>query len=378
MFEARSSAFGVLFASYCAVACSSSPAASPGESGGASGKATSNGGATAGSAGVTSAPQGGTVGAAGGNVGAAAGTTTPSGGGAASIGGATGTAGAHPGGTTGAGGSASGGATSGTGGTPIGAGGSTGTSTCTPPAATACTSPQVRITEIDVGAPVVVNEDDAALKMLSISPIPSGGSRVAWMSNDANVHVTDLGCDDHVVDSFAIPGHDYGDVYADDKGGVLLVSRDAQGGGTLNCGEPTNLCGTPPSPAIPCFDMYMVRFDGKTETWATKLTTASAMLPPYSTGPMGPQTYFIWWYAHHGAHRLRRHELRRLLRRRDERLADVHDAAATPRSTSIKATRCAWSAPPAACSRGTTASTGGAATAASRRSVGRDCRITSR
>jgi hypothetical protein len=158
----------------------------------------------------------------------------------------------------------------------------------------------VRITEIDVGAQVVVNEDDAALKMLSISPIPSGGSRVAWMSNDANVHVTTLDCDDHVVDGFALPGKDYGDVYADDKGGVLLVSRDAQGGGTLNCGDPADLCGTPPSPPIACYDMYMVRFDGKTETWATKLTTASAALPPYSTGPTGAQTYFVWWYAHHG------------------------------------------------------------------------------
>jgi hypothetical protein len=215
-------------------------------------------------------------------------------------GGVPGSAGTHPGGTSAVGGSSGGGTTSAGGGSPISTGGSTTTSTCTPPAATACTAPQVRITEIDVGAPVVVNEDDAALKMLSISPIPSGGSRVAWMSNDTNVHVTNLDCDDHVVDSFTIPGNDYGDVYADDKGGVLLVSRDAQGGGTLNCGIPMNLCGTPPSPAIPCYDMYMVRFDGKAETWATKLTTASAMLPPYSTGPTGPQTYFIWWYAHHG------------------------------------------------------------------------------
>jgi hypothetical protein len=78
------------------------------------------------------------------------------------------------------------------------------------------------------------------------------------------------------------------------------LTRDSQGGGTLNCGTPTNLCGTPPSPPIPCYEMYMVRFDGTKETWATKLTTASSNLPPYSTGPMGPQTYFIWWYAHHG------------------------------------------------------------------------------
>jgi hypothetical protein len=120
------------------------------------------------------------------------------------------------------------------------------------------------------------------------------------MSNDAQVRVTTLDCNDNVVGSFSLPGMDYGDIYADDKGGVLLISRDAQGGGTLNCGQPTNLCGTPPNPPIPCYDMYMVRFDGTTESWATKLTTSSATLPPYSTGPTGPQTYFIWWYAHHG------------------------------------------------------------------------------
>jgi hypothetical protein len=173
-------------------------------------------------------------------------------------------------------------------------------SSCAAATPTACTAPQVRITEIDVGSAVVVNEDDAALKLLSISPIPSGGSRVAWMGNDSKVHVTTLDCSDNVVSSFALPAMDYGDIYADDQGGVLLVARDAQGGGTLNCGAPSNLCGTPPSPAIACYDMYMVRFDGTNETWATKLTTSSAALPPYSTGPTGPQTYFIWWYAHHG------------------------------------------------------------------------------
>jgi hypothetical protein len=151
-----------------------------------------------------------------------------------------------------------------------------------------------------VGGSIVVNEDDAALKMLSISPIPSGGSRLAWLSNDSKVHITTLDCNDNATGSFALPAMDYGDIYADDNGGVLLLTRDAQGGGTLNCGTPSNLCGTPPSPAIACYDMYMVRFDGTTETWATKLTTSGASLPPYSTGPTGPQTYFIWWYAHHG------------------------------------------------------------------------------
>jgi hypothetical protein len=204
----------------------------------------------------------------------------------------TGGAGAAGGKATGGAAVATGGAATGTGGTPT---------SCIAATPTDCTAaPTVRITEIDVGATVVVNEDDAALKLLSISPIPSGGSRVAWMGNDGKVHVTTLDCNDNAVSSFGLPAIDYGDIYADDKGGVLLVARDAQGGGTLNCGVPANLCGTPPSPAIPCYDQYLVRFDGATESWATKLTTSSASLPPYSSGPTGPDVYFIWWYAHHG------------------------------------------------------------------------------
>jgi hypothetical protein len=163
------------------------------------------------------------------------------------------------------------------------------------------TSSRVRITEVDVGANVVANEDEVALKPLALSPIPSGGSRLAWMGGDGKVHVTQLDASDQVTGtSIAVAAHDFADLYADDKGGVLLLTRDAQGGGTLNCGAPTNLCGTPPSPAIPCHDMYMVRFDGAAETWATKLTSSSAALPPYSTGPSGPEVFMIWWYAHHG------------------------------------------------------------------------------
>ena len=154
-----------------------------------------------------------------------------------------------------------------------------------------------------MGAAINHNEDEAALKPLAISPIPGGGSRVAWYGADAKVHVTTLKADDTVdssVTGVTIAGADFGDLYADAQGGVLLVTRDAQGGGTLNCGEPTNLCGTPPSPAIPCYDMYLVRFDGAAETWATELTQSSASAPPYLTSKTGPNVIFIWWYAHHG------------------------------------------------------------------------------
>jgi hypothetical protein len=81
----------------------------------------------------------------------------------------------------------------------------------------------------------------------------------------------------------------------------MLVSRPSAAGGTLNCGMPSNLCGTPPSPPIPCYDMYMVRFDGTSEKWAAKLTQSDASHPPYLMGPTDSNNIiFIWWYAHNG------------------------------------------------------------------------------
>jgi hypothetical protein len=166
-----------------------------------------------------------------------------------------------------------------------------------------CSAPETRITEIDVGAAVSQNEDEAALKPLAIAAMPSGGSRVSWMGTDNMIHVTTLKADDTVdasVGTLSIPGNDYGDIYADDAGGVLVVSRSSAAGGTLNCGDPTNLCGPPPSPAIPCFDQYLVRFDGAKETWATQLTQSSAAHPPYLNSKTdASNVIFIWWYAHH-------------------------------------------------------------------------------
>jgi len=171
------------------------------------------------------------------------------------------------------------------------------------------TASAVRVTEIDVGMSYIYQETDAAggdnigLAPLQIAPIPSGGSRVAFMGKDGMVHIAQLDAGDQLVSGsvFGMPAFDMQDVYADDSGGVVLVSRNATGGGTGNCGTPSNLCGIPPNPPDPCWDMYMVRFDGcGHETWATKLTTSSASLPPYSTGPTGLQVFMIWWYAHNG------------------------------------------------------------------------------
>ena len=40
-----------------------------------------------------------------------------------------------------------------------------------------------------------------------------------------------------------------------------MLTREAQGGGTLNCGEPSNLCDGGLETPIPCYDMFMVRYD---------------------------------------------------------------------------------------------------------------------
>lgn len=159
---------------------------------------------------------------------------------------------------------------------------------------------RIRVTELDVGEIVVANEEEAALMPIVISPVPSGGSRLAWMGDDGAVHITTLNQADEIVrNDVSILANDFQDLYATSDGGVLLLTRAAQGGGTLNCGNQSNLCIAPNAP-VPCFDMYMVKFDDQGEDWATQLTNSSETLPPYSTGPTGASVSMIWWYAHHG------------------------------------------------------------------------------
>ncbi|CAH0478929.1 unnamed protein product [Peronospora belbahrii] len=165
-----------------------------------------------------------------------------------------------------------------------------------------CAKSRICITEVNVGVVVDTNEDDAALMVVAIAALPSGGSRIAFHSGD-NVIVRELDANDKLVSSSAaikVPLHDFADLHADKNGFVILGTRDAEGGGTLNCGNPKNLCGTAPNPPVPCYDMYMVRYDGAKEKWATKLTSSSASLPPYSLSKTGKDVYMIWWYAHHG------------------------------------------------------------------------------
>lgn len=232
--------------------------------------------------------------------------------------------GGAPGGASNTGGRTAAGGGAGTGGVPtfagaggtggsLGTGGAADTGGATGSGGTpgTCSSPTIRITEVDVGATVATNETEATttgtnLMVLALSPIASGGSRLMWHGSDGNIHVTTLNADDTIntsVSAASIAGKDSGDIYADNTGGVLLVARDAQGSGTMHCGNISNLCGATSSlpTTIPCYDMYLVRFDGSSETWATKLTVSSATEPPYLTSPTDSTwVEFIWWYAHHG------------------------------------------------------------------------------
>jgi hypothetical protein len=121
------------------------------------------------------------------------------------------------------------------------------------------------------------------------------------------VHVATLDANDQLVAGsvFGLPAYDFQDIYADNGGGVLLVSRSAQGStANNNCGNINNLCGLTSNypTAASCYDMYMVRFDGATQTWATKLTDTTATLPAYGTSATaGGNIIFIWSeYAHNG------------------------------------------------------------------------------
>ena len=264
------------------VACGNSSAPSDGNPG-------SQGTASSGSSGGGNAGSSGSGSGSGGSAGSSGGGSQSSGSGGSS--GGLADSGATPPVSCGDGGTA-----------PMVGGSSSGSSTDTG-ASCPVSASGVRVNEIDVGVAYSYVEADTPLSLLAISPIPSGGSRLAFMGSDNNVHIALLDRDDNLVAGslFALPAHDFQDIYADDAGGAVLVTRDATGGGTNNCGNPSNLCSLTTPTDYSCWDMYLARFDAcGHERWATKLTTSSASLPPYSTGPQGLTSYMIWWYAHNG------------------------------------------------------------------------------
>jgi hypothetical protein len=159
----------------------------------------------------------------------------------------------------------------------------------------ACSSPAVTVTEVNVGVPVTAYgaEGDTDPLPMAIAAIPSGGSLLAWLGTDQNVYVGRLGCDDKLVGTpFKFPAIDLQDVYADENGGVVLLTRDATGSGTHHCGTGT-LCGGSSSP---CREMVLVRFDNSGNVqWETQVTNLSTDLDGYENGAR-----FVWWYQHHG------------------------------------------------------------------------------
>jgi hypothetical protein len=225
-----------------------------------------------------------------------------SGGGSSGVGTSSGSGPGASSGSSGSGTSSSGGVTS-----PDGGYGSSGDGgTCTD-----ALSSRVRITAVDLGVAYQYNEVDnngagLGLTPLAISPIPGGGSRLAFLGTDSMVHIATLDANDHLVGTpFGLPAYDFQDIYADASGGVLLVSRAAFGStANNNCGNIDNLCGLTANypTAASCYDMYMVRFDGTTQTWATKLTDTAAGTPAYGTSATtGNNIIFIWSeYAHNG------------------------------------------------------------------------------
>ncbi|HKP58430.1 MAG TPA: hypothetical protein VJV78_17010, partial [Polyangiales bacterium] len=159
----------------------------------------------------------------------------------------------------------------------------------------ACSAPQVTVKQVNVGMPVVGygREGDTDPIPLALAALPGGGSRLAWLGTDSQVHVAELDCNDQLVGTPAsFPGIDLQDLHADDNGGVVMLTRPATNGGTDNCGNGM-LCGGTSSP---CRTMWLVRFDrtGKV-TWETQVTNLSASLAGYDNGAR-----FVWWYQHQG------------------------------------------------------------------------------
>jgi hypothetical protein len=255
-------------------------------------------GGTGGTGGTTAS--GGTTGT-GGTTGSGGTTGT---GGAIATGGATGSAG-----TKGTGGATATGGSPGSG----GLGGAMGNCPGSCPAATvgSCSSPQVRVTSVNLGAALSYSTDETYAVPLAIAAEPGGGSRLAWVSGYAHygssttgtVHIGELNCSDQLTGTpFTFAGHDFQDLAADGNGGVVVVTRDGMGGtDAQHCGDVNNLCGLP-SDRPGCYDTYMVRYDcAGQEQWATKLTNSTAANPGYAN-PAGSNgsTEFVWWYQHHG------------------------------------------------------------------------------
>lgn len=160
----------------------------------------------------------------------------------------------------------------------------------------ACSAPEVRVVEIDFGVPITSygSEWDTAPLPAALAALPGGGTRVAALGTDGQIHVATLDCQDQLVGQpFALPAVDLQDIHSDDEGGVVLLTRDATGSGEDNCGAGP-LCG---GTSAPCYNSLLVRFDNAgNELWATPVTNLDGDMEGYDNGAR-----FVWGhYQHHG------------------------------------------------------------------------------
>ena len=151
------------------------------------------------------------------------------------------------------------------------------------------TSPQVRVTDVNVGVPVTGygQEGDTEPLPTAIAAAPAGGSWLAWLGTDSHIHLGKLDCDDKLVGTpTSFDGIDLQDVQADSTGGVLLVTRR----GDCHTGP---LCGGTSSP---CNTMHLIRFDlTGHQVWDRQVTNLTDTRGGYDDGAR-----FVWWYQHHG------------------------------------------------------------------------------
>ncbi|WP_045878472.1 hypothetical protein [Pseudofrankia sp. DC12] len=154
---------------------------------------------------------------------------------------------------------------------------------------TAGTAPTTRITDVSLGSQVVSfgPQGDTDPLPAAIAAAPGGGSWLAWLGPDSQVHLGRLDCGDQLVGTpTAVAGVDLQDIKADPQGVVVLLTRPGpQGSGRL--------CGGTSSPAK---SMWMVRFDNSgRQVWEQQVTNLSSSLGGYDPGAL-----FVWWYNHHG------------------------------------------------------------------------------
>src|SRR3954470_8639125 len=214
-FRPRARPLAVVAGLWGALACSSK-AGNQGPSAGTGAGASGGTGAMAGSGG--SGAQGGTTAGSGGSgtgggagSGAASGAAGMSGrgaggraasGGSMSMGsgGRMGSAGTSRGGATA---SAGAGAMTSAGGTSMSGGASSCSGSCANAVSGSCSAPLVRVTAVELGAPLSYSTDETYAVPLAIAAKPEGGSRIAWVTGYAHygsstvsqVHVAELDCD---------------------------------------------------------------------------------------------------------------------------------------------------------------------------------------